>query len=46
MKTLKEIFAYLQYLEDYRKTLIAFQAPDNEINLVNAEINTILWILH
>lgn len=46
MKTLKEIFAYLQYLQDYRKTLINFQAPDHEINLVDVEINTILWILH
>ncbi len=46
MKTLKEIFAYLQYLQDYRKTLIALQVPDDEINLIHAEINTILWILH
>lgn len=45
MKTEKEIREYLDKLYKYKERLLRDFTPDHEINEVDAEINTILWVL-
>ena len=45
MRTEKEIREYLEKLKEYRKYLLSNFAGDNELNIVDAEITSLLWVL-
>ena len=46
MRTEKEIREYLDKLIKYKKRLLKDFTPDHEIDEVDAEINTVLWVLN
>ena len=45
MRTEKEIREWIENLRGYRKYLISNFAGDNEIDIVDAEIYSLLWVL-
>lgn len=45
MKTIKEISKKIDKLMEYRRWLIANFAGDNEIDVVDAEIAILHWVL-
>ena len=45
MRTEKEIREWIENLRGYRKYLVSNFAGDNEIDIVDAEIYSLLWVL-